>query len=205
MSSAALAVPSGPTSLPRVAGRVVRWLAAAALVAACVLAVLREETLRHLEAHLAGVVTRLVFGREVRVMTDQPVFAFERVAGDDTTWFALHVTQQCSALFFLVPLALIAAFVLVTGRSSPGILVVATLGTAALLEAVNMLRVEIMVFAATRGGTSVFGWVHDTLGSALMLGGFTVALVIFFRLGFLGRRRAGRARPDTAHRTEEQP
>jgi exosortase/archaeosortase family protein len=182
----------GALPAPRLASfsgsRVVRLLLAAGLVALSAYAVLNAAAFRLLEARLAGLVTAALFGREVRTMTAQPAFAFERVAGDDSTWFALHVTSQCSALFFLVPLALIAAFVLLSGRSTVTTLVVAILAAGALLEAVNIARIETMVLAVVRGGASMFGWVHDTVGSAAMLGGFTVALLVFFRLGFFGRR-----------------
>ena len=175
----------------------VRWLLALGLVVGASLLMLHEVAFRQLETRLIGLVTEAVFAREVRVMTYEPVFVVERVAGDDSSWFGLHLTLQCSAVLFLVPLAFIGVFVLVTGRASVGRLLVATVGTAAFLELVNIARVELLVLAAIRGDASAFGWMHDTLGSALMLAAFTVALVMFFRFGFLGRRGTDR-RP--AHR-----
>ncbi|MFJ2521289.1 exosortase/archaeosortase family protein [Cellulosimicrobium cellulans] len=189
----ATALPA-PRSATPFLGRLVRWGLAAALIAWCVAALVHAESFRHLEARIAGWATSLLFSREVRLMTYEPVIVFERVAGDDATWFGLRITPSCSALYFLVPLALVAAFVLVTGRAGIGRIAVATLTTAAFLELLNVVRVEVMVLAVTRWGTEVFDWVHDTLGSALMLGGFTVALVFFFRLGFFGRRGARSAR-----------
>ncbi|MFI2363956.1 exosortase/archaeosortase family protein [Promicromonospora sp. NPDC019610] len=191
-SVAAALAPSAPRATGSLAP-VARWLVAFGLVVATVLLVVREGEFRHLETALIGLVTGALFAREVRVMTDDPVFLLERVAGDDTTWFGLHVTQQCSAVLFLVPLAVIVGFVLVTGRSTVAKLLVAATGTAAFLELVNVARVELLVLTALRGGPSAFGWVHDTVGSAIMLGAFTVALLVFFRLGFLGRGGTARA------------
>jgi exosortase/archaeosortase family protein len=196
MSVAEASALPAPRSATPFLGRVARWGLAAALVAWCALALVHAESFRHLEARIAAWTTSWLFSREVRLMTYEPVIAFERVAGDDGTWFGLRITPSCSALYFLVPLALVAAFVLVTGRAGIGRIVVATVATAAFLELLNVVRVEVMVLAVTRWGAGVFDWVHDTLGSALMLGGFTVALVFFFRLGFFGRRgaRGGRRR-----------
>lgn len=188
MSAAEATVPFVPRSVSRVFDRTARWTLAAALVVGSVVVILHAQAFRQLEARLAGEVTGRVFAREVRVMTYEPVLAFERVAGDDGTWFALRITPDCSALYFLVPLALIAAFVLATGRSSVARIVLATLGAGLFLELLNIVRVEVMVLSIVRWGAEVFQWVHDTLGSALMLGGLTVALVLFFRLGFFGRR-----------------
>lgn len=196
MSVAEASALPAPRSATPFLGRVARWGIAAALVAWCAAALVHAESFRHLEARLAGWATALVFQREVRVMTYEPVVVFERVAGDDGTWFGLRITPSCSALYFLVPLAVIAAFVLVTGRSSIGRIAVATVAAAAFLELLNLVRVEVMVLAVTRWGAGVFDWVHDTLGSALMLGGFTVALVLFFRFGFFGRRGDRKARHD---------
>lgn len=200
----------GATSVPpvrRVAdllGTAVRWLVALALVWAAVLLLLHEEEFRQFETGLIGLVTGFLFAREVRVMTSGPVFVFERVAGDDSTWFGLHLTQQCSAVLFLVPLALIVVFVLVTGRSTVPKLLVAAVGTAVFLELVNIARVELLVLTAIRSGSSAFGWMHDTVGSALMLAAFTVALAVFFRFGFLGRRRGADRQPTDLPRNEGQ-
>lgn len=175
---------------------VIRWLLALGLVVGASFLMLHEVAFRQLETRLIGLVTEIVFAREVRVVTSEPVFLFERVAGDDSSWFGLHLTLQCSAVLFLIPLAFILVFVLVTGRSTMPKLLVAAVATAVFLELVNIARVELLVLAAVRGGTSAFGWMHDTLGSALMLAAFTVALVMFFRFGFLGHRRTGRRSAD---------
>lgn len=120
-----------------------------------------------------------------------------------TTGLLLPMVRWLLALGLVVPLAFIGVFVLVTGRASVARLLVVTVGTAAFLELVNVARVELLVLAAIRGDASAFGWMHDTLGSPLMLGAFTVALVMFFRFGFLGRVR-GAGRSAGQHGNEEQ-
>ncbi|WP_157987443.1 exosortase/archaeosortase family protein [Jiangella endophytica] len=181
--------------------RVVRLVLAAGLVLLGAHLVLNAAAFRLFEARLAGLVTGAVLDREVRTMTAQPAFVFERVAGDESTWFALHITSQCSALFFLVPLALVAAFVLLSGRSTIPTLVVAVLAAGVLLELVNLARIEALVLVVVHGDPSMFRWVHDTVGSAAMLGGFTIALLVFFRLGFFGRRARGRHAPEAGGTT----
>jgi exosortase/archaeosortase family protein len=166
----------------------VRWLLAAALVAVATFTVLQEAAFRRWEAALGAWTTEAALGRETRLSSFEPVFAFQKVPGDDTSWYALVVTHQCTALFFLVPIALIGAFAFASGRSSVPRLATGLLVVCAFLEAVNLLRILLLVLAVLHWGPSAFSWVHDTLGSVLMLGAFTVALVAFFRLGFFGRR-----------------
>ncbi|MFE9235168.1 archaeosortase/exosortase family protein [Cellulosimicrobium funkei] len=166
----------------------IRWLVAATLVAAAIYTVFQEAVFRRWEAALGARATELVLGRDTRLSGFEPVFAFERVPGDDATWYALVVTHQCTALFFLVPIALIGAFAFASGRSSIPRLAIGLLAVCVFLEVVNLLRILLLVVAVLHWGASAFSWVHDTLGSVLMLGAFTVALVAFFRLGFFGRR-----------------
>nr|WP_246401850.1 exosortase/archaeosortase family protein [Jiangella mangrovi] len=128
-------------------------------------------------------------------MTAEPVFVIQRVVGDDTTWFAFTLTPQCSALYFLIPLTFIGAFVLASGRSTVTTLLVGIVAAGALLELINLVRIEALVFALLQGGSSMFGWVHDTVGSAAMAAGFAVALIVFFKLGFFGRRDRRRRAP----------
>lgn len=128
-----------------------------------------------------------------------------RIAGDGTSLlvglggaraFTLQIGIACSVVLILVPFLLVAAAMLASGRASvlrtiPAVIV----GTAALFV-VNLVRMVLIADLTMKDGLEGFGWAHTVYGSAIVLVGLIVVIVVFIAVMSIGRRRARRSMRD---------
>jgi exosortase/archaeosortase family protein len=167
-----------------------RWLAALSFVAAGVGVLLAEERLRFAESAQTAWALHGPLGRPARTLTTDPVFLYQRVPGDDTSWAGLEVTTACTATFYVGGLLVLGGLLLLSRRNSVPRVAAAVLVAGLLLVAVNTGRMVLIAEAQARWGAQGFGWTHTVVGSALMIATLGVCGVLFARLGLL--RRGGR-------------
>lgn len=128
-----------------------------------------------------------------------------RITGDGTSLlvglggtraFTLQIGIACSVVLILVPFLLVAAAMLASGRASvlrtiPAVIV----GTAALFV-VNLVRMVLIARLTMDDGLDGFGWAHTVYGSAIVLVGLIVVIVVFIAVMSIGRRRPRRSTHD---------
>lgn len=179
--------------MPRLGACAVRWALALSLLGGAAYLASEALTYRMAEAHGASWILRIVFALESSASTDRPVFFYQRVAGDDFSWRGLVVTNECTSLFFVLAILVLGAVVLASRRAGTWRVLAAVAAAAGFLVAVNLVRCAAIALASIRWGDEGFRWAHHTAGSVVMLVALTGCLVLFFRLGFFGRR-GGRSR-----------
>ncbi|MGW6006777.1 archaeosortase/exosortase family protein [Oerskovia enterophila] len=201
MSSLAQGAPGRAWSVPRLGASAVRWALASSLLGGAAYLASQALPYRMAEARGASWVLRTFFALESRTSPDRPVFFYQRVAGDDFSWRGLVVTAECTSLFFVLPILVLGAVVLASRRASTWRVLAAVAAATGFLVAVNLGRCAAIALASIRWGDEGFRWAHHTAGSVVMLVALTGCLVLFFRLGFFGRR-GGQARQTSRTRRE---
>jgi exosortase/archaeosortase family protein len=173
----------------RAPAAVPRLLAALSLVAVGVGVLLAEERLRFAEAALTAWALHGALGRPSRTLTTDPVFLYQQVAGDDTSWAGLAVTPACTAAFYVGGVLVVGGLLLLSRRNSVPRVAAAVLAAVALLVVVNTGRMILIAEAQARWGEQGFGWTHTVVGSVLMVVTLGGCAVLFARLGLLRRGR----------------
>ncbi len=171
-----------------------RLLAAASLIIAGVVVLLAEERLRFAESALTAWVLYGPLGRPARTLTTDPVFLYQQVPGDDTSWAGLVVTTACTAVFYVGGVLVLGGLLLLSRRASVPRVAAAALAAALLLVVVNTGRMVLIAEAQARWGAQGFGWTHTVVGSVLMIATLGGCAVLFARLGLLRRGTGGRRR-----------
>lgn len=166
-----------------------RRLAALSLIAAGVGVLLAEERLRFAESALTAWTLQGLLGRPARTLTTDPVFLYQQVPGDDTSWAGLVVTTACTSVFYLGGVLLLGGLLLLSRRTSVPRVAAAVLAAGVLLVVVNTARMLLIAEAQARWGAQGFGWTHTVVGSVLMIATLGACAVLFARLGLLRRGR----------------
>jgi len=170
-----------------------RRLAALSLVAAGIVTFLTEERLRFAESALTAWALQGPLGRPSRTLTTDPVFLYQQVPGDDSSWAGLVVTTACTAVFYVGGVLVLGGLLLLSRRTSVPRVAAAVLAAGVLLVVVNTCRMVLIAEAQARWGAQGFGWTHTVVGSVLMIATLGVCAVLFARLGLLRRGRRDRA------------
>lgn len=165
-----------------------RLLAAASLIVAGAVVLLAEQRLRFAESALTAWALGGL-GRPSRTLTTDPVFLYQQVPGDDTSWAGLVVTSACTAVFYVGGVLVLGGLLLLSRRTSLPRVAAAVLAAGLLLVVVNTGRMVLIAEAQARWGAQGFGWTHTVVGSVLMIATLGACAVLFARLGLLRRGR----------------
>lgn len=170
------------------AWRFTRYLLAAVIAAAGVLAVLNEHAFREVEMQIASRIIPVLLSTEAigSVFQGDPAIAFE--AGGP--WFALVITIECSIALYLGPLLVLAAGFIAMPRMNFARIAIATVVSFAGMVLLNQARFVMLASALSLGGRESFEWMHSLVGSTMMLIGIAGCLTLFFRVVVVGSRRA---------------
>ncbi|WP_166354386.1 exosortase/archaeosortase family protein [Phytoactinopolyspora limicola] len=170
-----------------------RRLIALMLLVLAVWAIVNEQAFRAGEAWAVSHILDGIFGVNSMAVAGEPLFVFQGRAGNELGWSGLRITMQCTVLLFLVPTLFVAAMAL-NGRRVPGRrILLATTAAVGLLVVANLARCVMIALAMNQWGRAGYEWTHVLVGSIVMLAAALVAVLVFVRLGFFGRRdRPGR-------------
>jgi exosortase/archaeosortase family protein len=148
---------------------------------------LDNHTFRRLEVEMITPLTGFVTGRH------------EAVASDTLVWFArgtprvfgLNLTTECTSALLLIPLLVMVGSFAIFTRLSLIRQLGALLGGAALILAVNAMRVAGIAWATWKWGRGVgYGYSHVFVGSAFSLVGFVAAMLVALWILARGERPA---------------
>jgi exosortase/archaeosortase family protein len=173
------------------AGLTVRIVVALVLAASGALVMLGEHSIRVAETRIAARVAEWVLADVAFPSTrgGQPSVTFVI----DERWFSLIVTPECSVAFYIGPILLLGAAIVLIRRVPIHRVLLAASVSAALLIALNQARFLGLAFALSHFGRNTFDWWHSLGGSFLMLSGVALSLFLFFRLVVRDRPRTRRA------------
>lgn len=161
-------------------------LSVLALFVAGMVLVLIERAYRVFEVHMSGLILSVITSSGTEVVGDRETFYFG-LSGD--TSLGLRMTPECSSIFMLLPLLLVAA-VMVWFRPQNSRTLFSSLAIAAVaVVIVNQLRV-LAIFGLVNwlGVDTGYYWGHTLLGSMVSVIGGAGTLVLFVWLST--RRRA---------------
>jgi exosortase/archaeosortase family protein len=157
-----------------------RLALAAALAVGFVLLVVNAPAFRDLEAWSSQPLTALVTRGGTSHIDDSAVVLF----GLGTPGArGLRVTPECSALALVLPVVGVVAFLIGFGRRfSVGRVLMAGLGTCAVILTVNTIRVALIAMATQRWGAEGYEVSHLFVGSVVSLVGFSIGLIVGFKI-----------------------
>jgi exosortase/archaeosortase family protein len=157
-----------------------RLVLAAAIAVGAVYLALRAPWFRDLEAWSAQPLTGLVTSGRTSHVDDRAVVLF----GLGTTGArGLRVTAECSALALVLPIVALAAFLIGFGRRfSVTRVLVASVGAGAVILMVNTIRIALIAAATQRWGAEGYEITHLFVGSLVSLIGFSLGLIVGFKI-----------------------
>lgn len=157
-----------------------RAVLAVTLGAACVALVVFAPQFRELEAWSATPVTGLVTGGDARHIDRSAIVLF----GLGTPGArGLRITPECSAVALVIPVLAVAAFLVGFGRRfSARRTITAAAATSTVILLVNTARIAIIAAATQRWGTEGYEASHLFVGSAISLAGFSLGLIVGFKV-----------------------
>lgn len=182
---------SGSSARHRSAGRqrsrVPRIIFSLALLGAAVLMIVRQETVRYLEAGLAAswINTFIAGGAS----SFQDLFYIQM---SPTSVTAFRVTVECTSVILIAPLLAAAAFAMLSRRVAwmRGVIAVATM--LAVITVVNQLRLGLIATMSQSLGMDLgYDLSHKILGSILGIVGFVIGAGLMICI--MGFRRRGAA------------
>jgi exosortase/archaeosortase family protein len=109
-----------------------------------------------------------------------PDVVFFRATPD--AWAGIEITDKCTVAVFLVPLAAATGGLLLARRLQAWRLAAAAGAAAALMIAVNFVRILVIVAARCIGGQRGFELAHTELGTLLSILGTAAAGFVFVRI-----------------------
>ncbi|WP_410622528.1 exosortase P [Amycolatopsis sp. cmx-8-4] len=170
-------------------GRFRKGATVGALVVSVLVLVVLERGYRVLEVQVAGLILRGVTSTGVEVSAARETVYFGLTGPAP---LGLTMTPECSSLFLLLPLILVAAVMIHYRPLGQRKVLIALVISVVALFFVNQLRL-LMIVGLVRwlGVNKGYYWGHTLLGSMVSVFGGAVALVLFV---WLGTRRSGGAR-----------
>ncbi|NIH83294.1 exosortase P [Amycolatopsis granulosa] len=165
----------------------VRWLVIA-MLAVVGLLVVCQGAYRTAEVQVTGAVLRLISEHGVYVAGARHTVYFG-LGGNRP--LGLQMTPECSSLFLVVPLVLVTAVLGYLRPANTRRLLLSLLVFAAVVAAVNQLRMLLIVGLVNWLGISTgYYWGHTLMGSLVSVIGGALALVLFVRIGLRRERTA---------------
>lgn len=154
-------------------------LAAAVMLLAAGAMCVFQHTMLVAETWLVEKTVSLLLDTETRWKSGANVFFYDW--GTDHPR-GLTLELACSIILLLVPLLLISATLMATGRASLRRVVTLTLLAGLMLIVINQIRCLMIVSATRTWGDMGFGWFHTVIGSFVVLIGLAATLFQYFRL-----------------------
>lgn len=152
---------------------------------------LSNHTFRRFEVALITPLTGFVTGRHKAVSSDTLVW----FARGTPRVFGLNLTTECTSALLLIPLLVMVGSFAIFTRLNLLRQLGALLAGAALMLAVNAVRVAGIAWATWKWGRQTgYGYSHVFVGSAVSLVGFVAAMLIALWILVSGERSAGRGR-----------
>lgn len=173
----------------RVAGWAARLLVAAILVAAAGWLAMSRPTVRVAEAAASRPLVGVVAGPAIHLPGTDRIFYPDY---DGSGWRALQITDVCSAALPVASVLLVGALTLVVARFRPLRVLLGALTGAAVLFAVNVVRIAVIAGATRRWGADGFAVSHRVIGTGIALAGLAIAFLALFRSAARPGRRAPR-------------
>lgn len=145
-----------------------------ALYALAALLAVQNAACRRVEMHIAGPVAGLATG-DTHVVIKQSAAFFHLSA---PRGFGLNLSAECTSALLLIPLfVMMGSFAIFTSLSLRR-QVLAVIAGAALILAVNTLRIAGIAWATWHYGVSGYDYSHVFVGSAFSLVGFVGAMLV---------------------------
>lgn len=152
---------------------------------------LSNHTFRRFEVALVTPLTGFVTGRHKAVSSDTLVW----FARGTPRVFGLNLTTECTSALLLIPLLVMVGSFAIFTRLNLLRQLGALLAGAALILAVNAVRVAGIAWATWKWGRQTgYGYSHVFVGSAFSLVGFVAAMLIALWILVSGERSAGRGK-----------
>lgn len=180
----------GPAPRARRAGRILRIVAAAVLVAATVAMLLNIRGVVFWETKVAAWLAGATFASASRVLdtTEGPAFYFQ----SGGVWHAIRITLDCSVVMF-VPVVLVVGGAMMLARRLSFLRVLgAVVGGAGGIAILNQARLLMLSYSRGVWGKPVFDLLHTFVGSVFMTLGLAATLALFAAIIVRQRRRRPR-------------
>lgn len=148
----------------------------AALAAALVVG---QASVRSFEADAAGFLAARVTDAPVAVRGDSVA-----MASGDGDWLRFIVTPECSTVLLVVPFLLLCGVVVAVSLPSIGRWVTMLAVGSALLVLINVVRLTVVISGTELGSVALYPLLHSGVGTAIVLVGATLALIVSMRICF---------------------
>ncbi|MCT9868541.1 exosortase S [Paenarthrobacter aurescens] len=181
-------VPRGPRAIPVRKGRG-GGVIGLAFIAAAVVAMLQQESIRAAEAWLMATVFDGILGGASYSVDD---IIFHNVGGGQP--YALMVTGLCSSAVLLTPIAAFAGILFLMGRIPVARLMPAAITALVIVSVSNAVRYFMIAAAQQSWGQQGFDLMHHFLGSFVVILGFVVAIIVLVRAAVVRKDRAAPTR-----------
>ena len=158
---------------------VLGWAVGIALMIGMVALLLSEQLMREGETRLLQETLGFFLGLK---STLSPAGTAISIGAGTQAYFTMVVSTGCSVVLLMIPLVLVAALMLVTGRSTAARIIPTLVVSVGALLALNQLRFVLITVMTRQGGLAAFEWAHTVIGSVLVLAGLSAIIVFFIRV-----------------------
>ncbi|WP_159703397.1 exosortase S [Arthrobacter sp. 18067] len=179
-----ITVPRGPRAIPVRKGRG-GGVIGLVFIAAAVVAMLQQESIRAAEAWLMATVFDGILGGASYSVDD---IIFHNVGGGQP--YALMVTGLCSSAVLLTPIAALAGVLFLMGRIPVARLMPAAMTALVIVSVSNAIRYFMIAAAQQSWGQQGFDLMHHFFGSFVVILGFVAAIIVLVRAAVVRKGRA---------------